>query len=255
MFSLYKERAKLMDGQTVLDLGCGWGTTSFWLLETFPKSKVTAVSNSHTQREFIEKKALELGFSNRLTVITCDANIFETGDRFDRIIAIEMLEHMKNYEVLFRRLSSWLKPGGLVFAQVLCHNRHAYHMKTSGRGDFAEWMAEHFFSGGTMPSVDLFLYFQSYLSVQDQWIIHGTHYSKTLEAWLELLDQPQTKKQLFNLFLKMAGMDKAKAELDLQRWRIFFIHCSEFFGYMNGNEWLVCQYLFEKQPHTIVSRL
>ncbi|ESP02190.1 hypothetical protein LOTGIDRAFT_230578 [Lottia gigantea] len=237
----YCERAKIEDGQTVLDLGCGWGSFGLYVCEKYPRCHVTCVSNSSTQREYIVQEGVKRGYGDRLECITNDANYFNTAKRFDRIVSIEMFEHMKNYELLFQRVSTWLKPAGLLFIQILCHKQHAYNFDTK-KGSDTEWMAKNFFSGGTMPSVDLFLYFQNNVSIVENWIINGTHYSKTLEAWLEKMDANKTKVK--EIFTKGYGEEAKK---QIFNFRLFFIFCSEVFGYRDGNEWLVAQYLFKKK--------
>ena len=236
-------RAQVRDGQKVLDLGCGWGVTSLWILEKFPKCQVVSVSNSKTQKLFIESQASKMGFSNRIKCITADANVFVTDERFDRIISIEMFEHMKNYEVLMRHVASWLKPDGLLFTQILCHKEFAYEFNAN-KGSDTEWMARQFFSGGTMPSSDLFLYFQNDVVILDHWNINGKHYSKTLEAWLHKLDQ---NKKVAMRVLELA-YGKAAAPQQMFNWRLFFMYCSEVFGFDDGNEWIVAHHLFRKRP-------
>lgn len=237
------ERARLENGHRVLDLGCGWGVTSLWILEKYPNCQVVAVSNSRTQRMFIERRGKEMGVSNRLKCITADANVFDTEERFDRIISIEMFEHMKNYDTLFGRASSWLKPTGLLFTQILCHKEFSYEFNAN-KGSDTEWMAREFFSGGTMPSSDLFLYFQNDVAIVDHWNINGKHYSKTLEAWLIRLDQ--NKEKAMEVLEKAYGKESAPQQMF--NWRMFFIYCSEVFGFDDGNEWIVSHHLFQKRP-------
>ncbi|XP_059141799.1 uncharacterized protein LOC131929550 [Physella acuta] len=239
--ALYCERAKVEDGQTVMDLGCGWGSLTLYILEKFPKCQVTSVSNSKTQKVLIEERAEKMGASDRLKVITADANVYTTSDTFDRILSIEMFEHMKNYESLFHRVSTWLKPNGLLFLQIFCHKHHPYAFDVKPGSD-TEWMAKNFFTGGTMPSSDLFLFFQDDLSLVDSWVINGSNYSKTLEAWLEKMDA--CKEQVAEIFDKAYG-DGAKQQIF--NWRLFFIFCSEVFGYKGGNEWHISHQLFKKK--------
>lgn len=237
------ERARIEDGQAVMDLGCGWGALALYVCEKFPACRVTAVSNSATQRELIQARAEQRGFSGRLEVITEDANVFVTDQRFDRIVSIEMFEHMKNYERLFQRVSSWLKPHGMLFTQVLCHKEFAYNFNTS-EGSDTEWMAKNFFSGGTMPSADLFLYFQNDVTIVDHWRINGKNYSKTLEAWLRLLDERKDK--VTEILNEAYGAKDGPKHLF--NWRLFFIFCSEVFGYEDGNQWVLAHHLFKKKP-------
>ncbi len=242
MLDLIYQRADVKDGHQVMDLGCGWGVTSLWVLEKYPNTNVVAVSNSRTQKEFIEKRAAAKGFAGRIKCITADANVFDTEERFDRIISIEMFEHMRNYETLMKRVSSWLKPQGLLFTQILCHKEFTYPFNAS-KGSDTEWMAKYFFSGGTMPSSDLFLYFQDDLIIANHWNVNGKHYSKTLEAWLTRLDAKQDNA----LKILEATYGKEKAPTHLFNWRLFFMYCAEVFGYDDGNEWIVAHHLFRKR--------
>ncbi|GFN77764.1 (S)-coclaurine N-methyltransferase-like [Plakobranchus ocellatus] len=239
--NLYCERAQIEDGQAIMDLGCGWGSFGMFVAEKYPKCRVTCISNSSTQRAYIQKQAQDRGISGRLKVITADANVFSTSDRFDRIISIEMFEHMKNYDTLFQRVSSWLKPSGLLFLQVFCHRAHPYAFDTKTGSD-TEWMAKNFFTGGTMPSSDLFLFFQNDVTLKDFWCINGSHYSKTLEAWLKKMDTNMGKVQ--DIFDKAYGKDSKQ---QIFNWRLFFIFCSEVFGFNNGNEWYILHQLFRKK--------
>ena len=237
------KRAQVQDGQKVLDLGCGWGVTSLWILEMYPNCQVVSVSNSRTQKVFIESQAKKLGVIDRIKCITADANVLDMDEKFDRIISIEMFEHMKNYEVLMKRVASWLKPGGLLFTQILCHKEFAYEFNAN-KGSDTEWMAKQFFSGGTMPSSDLFLYFQNDVIILDHWNINGKHYSKTLEAWLERLDQ--NKERAMKVLETTYGREASYQHMF--NWRMFFMYCSEVFGYDDGNEWIVAHHLFQKRP-------
>ncbi|CAL1536623.1 unnamed protein product [Lymnaea stagnalis] len=238
--ALYCERAKLEDGHSVMDLGCGWGSLTLYILEKYENCRVTCVSNSATQRAFIQERAEKMGAAGRLEAITADANTFTTSDRFDRILSIEMLEHMKNYGSLFQRISSWLKPAGLLFVQIFCHRHQPYAFDVKPGSD-TEWMAKNFFTGGTMPSSDLFLFFQNDINLVDWWVVNGTHYSKTLEAWLAKMDA--SKEKVEEIFAKAYGKDAPQQTFN---WRLFFIFCSEVFGYKGGNEWHISHQLFKK---------
>jgi len=238
MLDLYCERAGIKDGMDLMDLGCGWGSFTFFAAKKYPKSKVTSLSNSATQREFIEGEAKKRGLNN-ITVITCDINNFDTKLRFDRIISIEMLEHMKNYQILFQRISTWLKDDGKIFIHIFAHKTFAYDYK---KGD---WLADHFFTGGTMPSSDLFLYFQEYLTIEDMWVLPGTHYGKTAEDWLINMDKKEHLKRIREIFASVYGKDQV--EKWVNRWRLFWLACAELFAYDNGQEWVVSHYLFKKK--------
>ena len=232
------DRAGLKDGMEVLDLGCGWGSLSLWIASNYPACSVTSVSNSDTQREHIRKVAAERGLTN-INVITTDMNIFNPADKFDRIMSIEMFEHMRNYQELFKRISSWLKDDGKLFVHVFTHKEHAYPFETRDEDD---WMAKYFFTGGIMPSRDLFTHFNDHLTVEQIWDINGKHYQKTLDAWLHRLEEDSAN--VFQMFRDCYG--EGNEMLWYQRWRMFFMACSELFGYDNGEAWGVNHYLISK---------
>ncbi len=239
MLELYAERGEFVDGQDILELGCGWGSLTLFLASKYPNSTITGVSNSNSQREYIEKQAKERGLSN-ITIMTQDINQFDPGRQYDRIISIEMFEHVRNYDVLFARISQWLKDDGKVFLHVFCHRYLMYPFLEDGDDN---WMGRYFFSGGQMPAADTFLNFQQQLQIERRWLVNGKHYEKTSNAWLENLDQHQ--KQVMPLFETVYGKDECKVWF--HRWRIFFMACAELFGYADGNEWMVAHYRFVKQ--------
>ncbi len=234
------EHARLEDGQTILELGCGWGSLTLWMAENYPNSKITAVSNSHSQREYIEAKA-KLQGCNNLNIITCDMNDFDIEEnKFDRVVSVEMFEHMRNWEQLYANVSRWLKAEGYFFKHIFVHKTATYEFADNGPSD---WMSRYFVTGGMMPSDDLPLAFQKDLNFVQRWRWDGTHYEKTANAWLQNMDQ--SKENLFPLFRDIYG--HSNAQMWWSRWRMFFMACAELFGYNKGQEWWVSHYLFQKK--------
>lgn len=233
------EHAQLQNGQDVLELGCGWGSLSLWMAAHYPNSRITSVSNSHSQGEAIRALAAERGLSN-LEVITADMNGFAPNKNFDRVVSVEMFEHMRNWPALFARIRSWLKPEGQFFMHVFVHQTTPYRFEDR---DASDWMSRHFFSGGMMPSIDLPLSFQDDLKLEQRWLWNGQHYAKTCNAWLANMDRQRSA--LWPLFEETYGKDFAK--IWWQRWRIFFMACAELFDYRAGNEWLVAHYRFTRR--------
>ncbi len=234
--------ADLEDGMNVLELGCGWGSLTLAMAEKFPKSKIVALSNSAPQRLYIESELKRRGLAN-VTVIT--RNVAEVTDlqneffSFDRVVSVEMFEHLRNYELMLRRISSWLKPKGKLFVHIFTHKKYAYPYETEGEDN---WMGRYFFTGGQMPSQNLLEQFQADLKLKKQWQWDGTHYGKTSEAWLRKMDH--SKNEIMNIFEATYG---AESKIWFQRWRVFFMACAELFNYKNGTEWGVSHYLFEKE--------
>ncbi|KAI0044222.1 S-adenosyl-L-methionine-dependent methyltransferase [Auriscalpium vulgare] len=252
MMEMYCQKAKLQNGQYVLDLGCGWGSLSLYLAKKYPQSRIVGLSNSSTQKAFIDAEAKIRGLSN-VKIITADVNTFDFDadcERFDRVLSIEMFEHMKNYELLLRKISTWMKPSkaedsdpALLFVHIFCHKTVTYDFEESDG-----WMAQTFFSGGTMPSLDLFAYFQKDLTLVHSSYLPGTHYSRTLLAWLKLqdtrgsagiadLEQDAEKK----------GLPREEGRKAWYRFRVFYIACAELFGMDHGQEWGVGHYVFQQK--------
>jgi cyclopropane-fatty-acyl-phospholipid synthase len=238
MLALTCERAELADGQRILELGCGWGSLSLWMAEKYPQARITAVSNSRTQKEHIDAEAARRGLTN-LTIITADMNVFEIAETFDRVVSVEMFEHMKNYQLLLAKIARWLAPGGKLFVHIFTHREIAYHYEDKGPGD---WMTRYFFAGGQMPSHDTLLHFQDDLRLETRWAVSGTHYQKTAEAWLRNMDAHRT--EILPLFAETYG--EAQATRWWVYWRVFFMACAELWGYRGGEEWIVSHYRFRK---------
>jgi len=235
MLDLTCRRAGLQDGMNILELGCGWGSLTLWMAENFPNSTITAVSNAALQRATIEALALERGLTN-VRIITSDINAFQTDDSYDRIVSVEMFEHVRNHVTLLERIAQWLTPEGRLYVHIFCHDRFSYTYEDQGKND---WMARHFFSGGMMPS---FHYFQT-LPVpfrnEASWRVNGLHYARTCRDWLARLDADRPAVEA--IFARDLG--PAEAAVQVQRWRIFFMACEELFAWNNGDEWYVGHYL------------
>ena len=232
------EHANLEDEMEILELGCGWGSLSLWMATNYPKARITSISNSHSQREHILGEARKRGLNN-LDVLTEDINAFETDKQFDRVVSVEMFEHVRNHRELFRRIYSWLTPGGKLFTHVFCHRSTSYPFEVEGEDD---WMSKHFFSGGTMPADELFLRVSGTLELEKRWRWSGIHYAKTSECWLNNMDE--NREEILKIFKE--ELSKEEARQTFHRWRIFFLACAETFRFRNGQEWWVSHYLFKK---------
>jgi len=237
MLELTCRRAEIEDGQRILELGCGWGSLTLWMAQRYPDAQITAVSNSHGQRRFIETRAQERGLTN-VEVRTCDIREFAPGAHFDRVVSVEMFEHVRNWRELIRRVSTWLEPEGKLFFHVFCHRELPYWFTDEGPNS---WMSRHFFTGGTMPSEDLPLYFQQEMTLARQWRVPAMHYGRTLEAWLKRLEALRDEVQ--QVAAAIDGIDDPARFV--QRWRMFLMACAELFWYQNGQDWFVAHYLFE----------
>lgn len=233
------ERAGLRDGQDILELGCGWGSLTLWMAIHYPASRITAVSNSGSQRAHIEAEAARRGLRN-VCVITADMNAFDTDSAFDRIVSVEMFEHMRNWPELFRRIHGWLKPAGRFFLHVFAHRTTPYAFIER---DASDWMSRFFFSGGMMPSDDLALRFQDHLKLVTRWRWDGRHYERTANAWLANMDARRAV--VWPIIEQTYGRENAMPWW--MRWRIFFMACAELFGHDNGQQWWVSHYLFERR--------
>lgn len=228
------QRARLADGQRILELGCGWGSLSLWMARAYPGARITAVSNSASQRQHITAEAARRGLGN-LEVVTHDLATFDPGDRFDRVVSVECFEHLRNWSELFRRISSWLLPGGELFFHVFTHRDSSYLFQSDGEDD---WMGRHFFTGGMMPADTLPLRLQDDLRLAQHWRWDGTHYARTAEAWLDNLDRNRTQAAAI-LAAARPGHDP---RVLVQRWRMFFLACAELWAWRQGQEWLVSHY-------------
>ncbi len=239
MLAMYCERADLQDGQHILELGCGWGSLTLWMASKFPNAQITAISNSKPQREYIETQCRERNLNN-VKIITCDVNLLElTANQFERVISIEMFEHMKNYQQLLARIGFWLKPEGKLFVHIFCHKELLYPFETEGDDN---WMGRYFFTGGQMPAFDTLSQFQDDLKLLQSWRVSGMHYARTANAWLH--NQDKHADAIMQILRPVYG-DKAK--IWYQRWRMFWMACAELFAYNDGEEWLVGHYIFAKQ--------
>jgi len=240
MLALTCDRAGIADGLDILELGCGWGSLTLWMAEKYPKARITAVSNSASQRSFILERCARRGLTN-VSVLTADMNEFRPSGTFDRVVSVEMFEHMRNHAELMGRIADWLRPGGTLFVHVFAHREHAYLYEDR---DASDWMARHFFTGGMMPSADLLPRAAGLrlLELRQSWTVNGGHYARTSEAWLRNLDANAAA--ALEIFGRVYGAGQEKRWL--HRWRVFFLSCAELFGYAHGQEWDVRHYLFAR---------
>jgi len=239
MLTLYGERAELADGQHILELGCGWGSLTLWMADRYRNARITGVSNSNSQREHILGQARERGLDN-VEIITCDVNRLELDRQFDRVVSIEMFEHMRNYATLLARIASWLRDDGKLFVHIFCHRELMYPFETEGEDN---WMGRYFFTGGLMPAADTLLHFPQHLCLEEQWRLSGKHYARTANHWLA--NQDRNRDVVMKVLRTAYG--ERDASLWNQRWRMFWMACAELFDYRDGNEWLVAHYRFAKR--------
>ncbi|GAB2285945.1 hypothetical protein Dimus_020374 [Dionaea muscipula] len=239
MLELYCERSQIKDGHTVLDVGCGWGSLTLYIAQKYCNCNITGICNSVTQKAHIEEQCRNLQLEN-VEIIVADISAFDMEASYDRIFSIEMFEHMKNYRDLLKKLSCWMKQDSLLFVHYFCHKSFAYHFEDVNKDD---WITRHFFTGGTMPSANLLLYFQDDVSIVNHWLVNGNHYALTSEEWLKRMDR-----NLGSIRLIMdSTYGKESAVKWTVYWRTFFIAVAELFGYNNGEEWMIAHFLFKKK--------
>ncbi len=237
MLERYAERAELFDGQNILELGCGWGSLTLWMAQRYPRARIHAVSNSRSQREFIEAECRRRRLGNVRMTVEDVSRLQLPAAHFDRCVSVEMFEHVRNHEALMAKIRGWLAPGGKLFVHIFAHRSAMYPFETTGADD---WMGKHFFTGGLMPSIHTLLWFQQDLRIERQWLVQGTHYERTANCWLERMDS--NREPVMKLLADTYGT--ANAPLWFQRWRMFYMACAELFGYSGGGEWLVSHYRF-----------
>lgn len=239
MLDLTCQRAELSNAMDILELGCGWGSVTLWMATNYPGASITAVSNSASQKAYIIQQCEQRGLDN-VRVITADINDFDIEQHFDRVVSVEMFEHVRNHHELMRRIASWLKSHGKLFVHIFCHRLLAYPFETEGEDN---WMGRHFFTGGIMPSENYLLNFQQHLLLDDQWRLSGKHYGATANAWLAAMDQ--NRDRILAIFTEVYG--ESRAAIWFQRWRMFYMACAELFNFEDGNQWIVGHYLFTKR--------
>jgi cyclopropane-fatty-acyl-phospholipid synthase len=227
------EHAALADGQRILELGCGWGSLSLWMARKFPTARIVALSNSRSQRASITERAEFEGLRN-LTVVAADINAFTPSGQFDRVVSVEMFEHMSNWAELLKRIVSWVTPQGALFVHIFSHCRAPYCFDAGNRAD---WIAQHFFTGGIMPSHGLIRQFSDLVAVEEEWWWNGNHYRRTAEHWLQNFDRNAAE-----IDRVLRGFYGEDAALWHRRWRLFLHATSGLFGHSDGNEWGVSHY-------------
>jgi cyclopropane-fatty-acyl-phospholipid synthase len=225
--------ADLADGQDVLELGCGWGSLSLWMARRYPSSRILSVSNSRSQRDFIERRADEEGLNN-IQVVTADMNAFATGRTFDRVVSVEMFEHMSNWRPLLARVRDWLKPEGRLFIHIFTHRTAPYRFDPADKTD---WIAQHFFTGGIMPSHGLIRSFDDLFAVENEWQWEGGHYARTARDWLSNFDA--SRETIERVLTPVYG---SQTQIWMRRWRLFFLATEGLFGHADGREWGVSHY-------------
>ncbi len=241
MLALTCDRAHLIDGQDILEIGCGWGSLTLWMAKHYPRSRIRAISNSHSQRRYIMEQAEQRGLTN-ITIETADINSYQAPGQYDRIVSVECFEHLRNHSALFKRIAGWLKDDGQLFVHIFTHRLAAYTFSDNADDD---WMARHFFTGGMMPSDSLFTYYQDDLKLEHHWRVNGQHYAQTAAAWLRNLDRNAAA--ALNVFTQQLPLAEAKRML--QRWRMFFMACEELWAFNKGEEWLVSHYRFSRRSN------
>jgi len=240
MLELTTQRAELKDHQKILELGCGWGSLSLYVASKYPNSQITGVSNSHSQKQYILGQAKERGLKN-LNIITCDMNDFSTTEKYDRVVSVEMFEHMRNWEKLLSKVDSFLDTEGKLFIHIFVHHKTPYLFEVKDQSD---WMSKYFFTGGMMPSFDLLDHYKNHFDMANKWVVNGQHYAKTALAWLHNIDHHE--EEVLDIFTKHYGSEK-NAKKWMQYWRIFFMACEELWNFKDGNEWYVAHYLLNKR--------
>ena len=238
MFKIYIERSGIKNGMSILDLGCGWGSFSLYLAKKFPNSKILAVSNSNDQSQYIKAESKKYKLNN-INYLKLNMSDFKINQKFDRIVSIEMFEHMRNYEILLHKISKLLNENGKLFLHFFCHKKYVYPYEVKSNSD---WMTKYFFYGGMMPSYDILSFFENDLKLIKSWKVNGNHYKKTCRAWLK--NQDQNKNKIMNIFEKCYEKDSTTW---FNRWRIFWMSCEELFGYKNGSEWYVGHFLMTRK--------